>query len=178
MDSFPSFRLLRKRRAKPADWLGLRDWRWDEEALDGCGVESQALQTSHEVASDSFGVASVEVCLTEVGVGCLGGEDAMDGAAELVRDGEEGAHGPTTCAEAMVFVVEIRALLSSRGERAFDENGLEVRVAAASTRIAVLTGRSEERRVGKEWRSGGWAGEVRERGVDVGFVGGGVSEGA
>src|SRR5437762_9253775 len=45
-----------------------------------------------------------------------------------------------TCAEAMVFVVEIRALLSSRGERAFDENGLEVRVAAASTRIAVLTG--------------------------------------
>ena len=88
MDSFPTFRLLRKRRAKPADWLGLRDWRWDEEALDGCGVESQALQTSHEVASDSFGVASVEVCLTEVGVGCLGGEDAMDGAAELVRDGE------------------------------------------------------------------------------------------
>src|SRR5436190_20773604 len=64
----------------------------------------------------------------------------MDGAAEFVGDGKKGAHRSATGSEPVIFVLEIRALLSGRGERALDENGLKIGVSAASARVAVLAG--------------------------------------
>ena len=64
----------------------------------------------------------------------------MDRAAELVRNGKKGAHRSATGSESVVFIIEIRALLSRRGERTLDENGLQVRVSAASARVAGLAG--------------------------------------